>query len=698
MRLLRRHWRKIGAGLAALAALAALDLTFPPDLARAQLLSTVVTDADGRILHPFLAADGRWRLPAEPAEVDARYLTLLKAYEDQRFDSHPGVDLLAVLRAGGQLVTSGHIVSGASTLTMQTARLLNPGHTRGLGAKAAQALRALQLERRFSKERILQIYLALAPFGGNLEGVRAASLAYFGKEPAQLTLGQAALLVALPQSPERLRPDRHPDAAKGGRDKVLRLLAERGAISAKARDEALGEPVPTARRPMPTRAPHLAVALAAAAPRGHVIHTEIAGTLQDTLESLARREQAALDDGRGSTNLAFIVVENDSRAVRAYVGNANPRGRAGFIDLARAIRSPGSTLKPFVYAIGFDDLVAHPLTQIEDRPTLFGDYEPRNFDRGYQGTVTFADALRYSLNVPAVALLDRIGPARFAAKLANAGIPLTFPKGVAGPSLPLVLGGVGTTLADLVTLYASLSDDGIVRPLNIRHDRPARARAVPLFGPAAAWYVRDVLIDNPLPEGWGEGRGLMRRPIAFKTGTSYGFRDAWSIGVSGRYTVGVWVGRPDGSTRPGAIGRNTAAPLLLSIFDLLPPEAAARPAPPKGAIVAHNNEELPRALRRFAVNRAAGSGARAPAQPLEIAFPPNGATVALPDSGTDLSLRAEGGHGTLFWVVDGTPLDRTATESRRASWAPQGPGYARVTVIDQTGKSASSIVKLVSAP
>lgn len=684
--------------LAALTVLAALDLLFPPDLSRAQMLSTVVTDEKGRILHPFLSADDRWRLPADPAMVDARYLALLKTYEDKRFGHHPGVDPLAALRAAAQLASSGRIVSGASTLTMQSARLLDPGPTRGLGAKIGQSLRALQLERRLSKDEILQIYLTLAPFGGNLEGVRAAALAYFGKEPRHLTLAEAALLVALPQSPERLRPDRHPEAARAGRDKVLRLLAERGTITLTERDEALDDPVPTARRAMPRRAPHLSMALASRSPRGGVIRTEIDGVLQAALEGLARREQAALDDGRGRVNLALIVLENDGRAVRAYIGNADPNGRSGYVDLARAVRSPGSTLKPFVYAVAFDDLAAHPMTLMEDRPTLFGDYAPRNFDRGYQGTVSLADALRYSLNVPAVALLDRIGPARFSAKLAHAGIGLRYPRTAGGPSLPLVLGGVGTRLTDLVTLYASLAEDGIVRPLNMRHDRPVHQRAVPLIGPVAAFYVRDALLDSPLPEGWGEGRGLTRRPIAFKTGTSYGFRDAWSIGVSERYTVGVWVGRPDGSTRPGSIGRDTAAPILLSVFDLLPPESRARPSAPKGAIMAASSEALPRALRRFTVDRAAGSGLRAPAQPLEIAFPPNGATVVLPDEGRDLALRAEGGRGALFWVINGAPLDRARAQGRRAYWTPDGPGYSRVTVIDADGKSASSIVKLVEAP
>ena len=691
---LLRHRCKIGAALSVILAFVALDLLFPPDLSRARQLSTVVTDKDGQTLHPFLAVDGRWRLPAEAATVDSRYLTLLKAYEDKRFESHWGIDVFAVLRAAGQLAANGRVVSGASTLTMQTARLLGPG-AHGLGAKLTQSVHALQLERRFSKTEILRLYLTLAPFGGNLEGVRAASLAYFGKEPKHLTLAETALLVALPQSPERLRPDRHAAAAKAGRDKVLRLLAERGAITAKERDEAMSDPLPAARRAMPRHAPHLAVALSAATPRGAVIRTEIDGALQIALEGLARREQAALDDGQGSTNLAMLVVEERDRAVRAYVGNANPQGRAGYVDLVRAIRSPGSALKPLVYAVAFDDLIAHPKTQIEDRPTLFGDYEPRNFDRGFQGTVTLAEALQFSLNVPAVALLDRVGPARFAAKLADAGTALHFPHGVTGPSLPLVLGGVGTTLGDLVTLYAALGEGGIVRPLNYRHDRPSHERAVALVGPVAAWYVRDALLDSPLPGGWGEGRGLTRRPVAFKTGTSYGFRDAWSIGVSGRYTVGVWVGRPDGSTRPGAIGRNTAAPLLLSVFDQLPPESAARPLPPKGAIIAQSSEDLPRALRRFAVNRAAGSGARGPAQPLEIAFPPPGATVALPEEGGTLSLRAEGGHGALFWTVDGAPLARGKMDGRRALWTPEGPGYSRVTVIDADGKSASAMIRLV---
>lgn len=688
-----RGWHcGVGAALAALLLFAALDHLLPPDLTRARDLSIVVTDAGGGVLRPFLAKDQRWRLRADVPAVDGRYLTLVKTYEDRRFDRHWGVDPFAVLRAAGQLAGSGHVVSGASTITMQTARLLEP-RPRDLGSKIIEAFRAVQLELRYSKREILGMYLTLAPFGGNLEGVRAASLAYFGKEPAHLTLSEAALLVALPQSPERLRPDRHPDAARAGRDKVLARLVEEGTITPRDAREAMEDAVPAQRLPLPLRAPHLSRALSVAAAPGARIETTIDGELQSALETMARREAGLESDGM---NLAILVVENATRKIKAYVANANFNGPAGHVDLVRAVRSPGSTLKPFVYGMAFDDLAAHPLTVIEDRARMFGDYAPRNFDRGFQGTITLADALRYSLNVPAVAMLDRVGPPRFSARLQGAGAHLYFPGRLAGPSLPMILGGVGITLKDLTMLYAGLAEGGIVRPLTVRPGaKPDPAGK--LFGPVAAWYVRDILIDSPLPEGFGQARGLKRRPIAFKTGTSYGFRDAWSVGVSGAYTVGVWVGRPDGSTRPGHIGRNAAAPLLLKVFDKLPAEPFARPAPPPDALVVGATRDLPRALQNFAVNRSAGSGARAAAAPLEIAFPPDGATVALPHTDDRLfTFRAAGGRGTLYWMVNDQPVDTAQITGRRAYWQAPGPGFARVTVIDAAGDQASATVRFVN--
>ncbi|HMK68847.1 MAG TPA: penicillin-binding protein 1C, partial [Stellaceae bacterium] len=437
-------------------ALALLDRADPPDFARVEHASVVVVDREGAILRAFETDDGAWRLPTTAADVDPRYLRLLRTYEDRRFDEHGGVDVLALLRAGGQLASHGRIVSGASTLTMQAARLLEP-EPRSIGAKLHQILRALQIEERLDKAEILRIYLTLAPFGGNLEGVRAASLAYFGKEPAHLTLGEAALLVALPQSPERLRPDRHPEAARAARAKVLERLREHGDISASEAEEAMAEPLPQARLAFPFRAPHLAQELAAKAAPGGVIATSIDGHLQRALETLARREVERFDDDAG---LAVVVVENRSRAVLAYLGSADFFGRSGQIDLARAKRSPGSALKPFIYGLAFDDRAIHPASMIDDEPVRFGDYSPRNFDRDFQGTVSVRVALQQSLNVPAVQLLDRVGPVRFVADLRAAGAGIGFRRLVGTPSLSVALGGLGINLADLTMLYASLPNGG----------------------------------------------------------------------------------------------------------------------------------------------------------------------------------------------------------------------------------------------
>ncbi len=692
--MVRRHPGVTNAGAAAallMFAFATADRLFPPPTTRSGDLSVTVVDRQGHMLRPFLARDGIWRLPIQPSAVDPNYLRLLKAYEDRRFDDHWGVDPLAVARALGQLAGTGRVVSGASTLTMQTARLMAPGR-RGVVAKLVQTARAVQLEARASKADILGLYLTLAPFGGNLEGVRAASLAYFGKEPGSLTVGEAALLVALPQSPEALRPDRHPDAARKGRDKVLARLAARGVITREHAEEAMAEPVPNARVALPFRAPHVAERLARNAPPGAILRTGIDGALQAGLEALAKREAASYPD---NANLALLVVDNETRTVRAVVGNSDFWGRNGQLDLTRAVRSPGSALKPFVYGMIFDDFAGHPATLIEDRPTLFGDYAPRNFDRGYQGTVSLRQALQLSLNVPAVALLDRIGPARFASRLNTAGASLRFPPGVVGPALPLILGGVGITLEDLTTLYVGLAHDGRVAPLRWLETGSEPVRDVALFSPVAAYYVRDALIGSPLPDGWSAARGIQRRPVAFKTGTSYGFRDAWALGVSPRFTVGVWVGRPDASTRPGSYGRNAAAPVLLRVFDLLPSEPDVAPPAPDGAMAALSADDLPRALQRFHIGRVASLAQPDPRRKLAIAFPPDGASVSLPDSGADdtLALRAVGGSGRLFWLVDGAPL--APSEGRRAFWHPDGQGFARITVIDDAGAQASANVRLL---
>jgi penicillin-binding protein 1C len=679
----------LAVGTAALlaGALAALDRAFPPDLARAAPVSTIVVDREGRLLRGFTTADGKWRLAARAADVDPAYLAMLVAYEDRRFFAHPGVDPLALLRAAAQGLHAGHVVSGGSTLTMQVARLLER-RPRDMASKAIEILRALQLERRFSKDEILSLYLTLAPFGGNIEGVRAASLAWFGKEPARLTPGEAALLVVMPQSPERTRPDRDPAAARAARDKMLRVLAARGALAPAAAAEAMQEPAPRGRLALPFHAPHLAESLRAAAPPGARVATTLDRALQEQVESLARRERAFFGDGG---NLAILVVETATRAVRAWVGGADFAAEAGQVDLARARRSPGSALKPFLYALAFDEGWLHPETRIADGPTRFGDFAPRNFDRGFQGEVSARAALQLSLNVPAVALLDRLGAPRFVHALGAAGAALDYDRRILDtPGLPVILGGVGVSLADLTMLYAALGDDGRARPLRLRDDVPPAAAdlGAVFVEPRAARWTREILAGVPPPEPWAQ-RGAARA-IAYKTGTSYGFRDALALGLSQRWTVGVWVGRADGTPRPGQYGRSVAAPILFKAFDLLPqevaPESVSRPAPPPPG--------LARLVARGAEDRPWDDGAR----PLAILFPPDGATVELERIDGELvplALKAEGGRGRLSWIVDGQPLGAAARSDAR-SVTPDGEGFLRLVVRDETGASAQSRIRVVT--
>jgi penicillin-binding protein 1C len=689
---MKRSWLRLSLAMFAAigAALALADRADPPDLARYENLSPEVVARDGTLLRPFLTKDGTWRLKTTPRDVDPRYLALLEAYEDRRFDSHFGVDPLAMARAAVQLVRAGHVVSGGSTLTMQAARLLEP-RPRGIVSKIFQMLRALQLEERYSKDQILSIYLTLAPFGGNLEGVRAASLAYFGKEPRALDLSQVALLVALPQSPARKRPDRHGLAAKAGRDKVLARMIAEGAVTASDARLAGREGVTSLRLAMPLIAPHLAQEVVRRGPAPGRIVTTIDAPLQSALERMVLREKPYLEDG-GS--LAIVVVENATRDVLAYVGGTGYWGRSGQIDLAQRVRSPGSALKPFIYGLAFDDLILHPATMMQDAPMTFGDYAPRDFEGVFQGSVTASDALRMSLNVPAVMVLDRIGPLRFSLALGNAGARLAYPSRDAAPSLPIALGGLGISLADMTMLYAGIAEGGTVKPLRLLASAPA-GQSHRLFGPVAAYYLRQILAGAALPDGWAMGQGLARsRTIAFKTGTSYGFRDAWSVGFSNDYTIGVWVGRADGAPSAGRIGRAAAAPILLQTFELLPADRRPEPSPPAGTLMVSSTDQLPEGLRVFTRDSE-------PAQRLQttnipppsIAFPPNGAVVPLPAStaGT-IVLKAEGGREPLTWLINGALLGSYGRFDS-VVFEPQGEGVARVTVVDAQGRSDTAKIR-----
>lgn len=521
----------------------------------------VVVAADGTPLWRFADENGIWRYPVTIAEVSPRYLEALINYEDRFFWDHPGINPFAILRAGWQDLRSGEVISGGSTLTMQVARLLDP-HPRTFGGKVRQVWRAMQLEWHLSKEQILTLYLNRAPFGGTLQGVGAASWAYLGKSPAQLSYSDAALLAVLPQAPSRLRPDRWPERAEAARNKVLHRMAEQGVWTQKQVNESLEEPVWLAPRQMPQLAPLFSRYLAGRT-RDPKISTTLDAALQRQLEELALNWKGQLPP---RSSLALLVVDHTTMAVRGWVGSADIRddSRFGHVDMVTAIRSPGSVLKPFVYGMALDEGLIHPSSLLQDVPRRFGDYRPGNFDTGFHGPVSMSQALVRSLNLPAVQVLDAYGPKRFAARLRNVGLDLRFPVG-SEPNLSLILGGGGARLDQMVAAYSAFARHGRAAQLRVQPGQPLVDR--PLLSPGAAWIIRRILAGEALPQPDSSLPAVV--PLAFKTGTSYGYRDAWAIGLNSRYLIGVWTGRPDSTPVAGQFGLGSAVPLLNQVNNLL---------------------------------------------------------------------------------------------------------------------------------
>lgn len=660
----------------------------PLPLAKAREVSTTVVDRNGKLLRAYAMASGRWRLPVDARTgVDPGYLKLLMAYEDRRFRSHAGVDALALARAAFQLVTRGHIVSGGSTITMQLARLIEPRRERSLSAKLHQMVRALEIERQLNKDQILDLYLALAPFGGNLEGIRSASIAYFGKEPRRLSLAESALLVALPQSPENRRLDRYPEVARAARDRVPDRMVEDGQVSPEDAAQAKATPVPRMRKPMPILAPHSSDQAVATTKGKAVIRLTLDAALQKNLESLVRDRAIALGP---DISMAVVAVDNASGDVLARVGSPDyfDVRRAGQVDMTRAVRSPGSTLKPFIYGLAFEDGFVHPESLIDDRPVRFGSYAPENFDMTFQGTVPVRKALQLSLNVPAVVLLDRVGASRLSSRLKQAGASLVLPKDEV-PGLAMGLGGVGVTLQDLVVLYGGLARLGSTRPLREILDGADDQRdPMRLMDQVAAWQVGNVLMGTPPPENAAHNR------IAFKTGTSYGYRDAWSVGFDGRLTIGVWVGRPDGAPVPGLVGRTAAAPILFDAFARTGKLPMPLPKPPKGVLLA-SNAKLPLPLRRF---RPVGDLVRTGSeQAPHIQFPLNGSRIDVSGSAgapsAAMPVKVAGGVLPMTMLVNGVSVGEIDGRRQRLV-DPPGPGFVRLTVMDATGAADTVVVRI----
>lgn len=526
-------------------------------------MARVVLAADGTPLWRFADHNGVWRYPVRIDQVSPYYIEALLGYEDRWFYRHPGINPLAIVRAAWQNFSGGRVVSGGSTLSMQVARLLDP-HPRTFRGKLRQVWRTLQLEWHLSKDEILSLYLNRAPFGGTLEGVAAASWAYLGKSPKHLSRAEAALLAVLPQAPSRLRPDRHPQRAQAARDKILQRLQQFKVWPEAAIKDAMQEGVWLAPRDEPSLAPLLARRLNHAKSPA-LIETTLDANLQRRLEDMLLGWRARLP---ARTSAAIIVVEHSTMAVQAYLGSLDMQDteRFGHVDMVQALRSPGSTLKPFLYGLALDEGLIHSESLLQDVPRRVGDYRPGNFSQGFSGPVSASQALARSLNLPVVQLLEAYGPKRFAAELRSAGIPLLLPQG-SEPNLALILGGVGTRLEHLVSGFSAFARQGKVAQLRFQPQQAVQEKI--LMSPGAAWIVRRILAGQRRPDVDPRAQLVERAPLAWKTGTSYGFRDAWAVGVSSRYLIGVWIGRPDGTPVPGQFGLASATPLLLQVHDVM---------------------------------------------------------------------------------------------------------------------------------
>ena len=639
--------------------------------------SVEVLDRHGDLLRAYTVADGRWRLGVLVSQVDPGFVAALLAYEDKRFYDHPGVDMRALGRAVAQAIWNGHVVSGGSTLTMQVARLLEEGGTGAVAGKLRQMRVALALERRLNKDQILQLYLQLAPYGGNLEGIRAATLSYFGKEPQRLTPAETALLVAIPQSPEYRRPDRSVERATNARDRVLARAQKDGLIDADQAAAARTEIVPGERRAFPAFAPHMSDRALAEDTAAVVHQLTLDRNLQKALERLA----ADVVSGQGERlQVAIVVADHRSGEILASIGSAafQSDARQGFIDMTRAIRSPGSTLKPLVYGLAFDEGLAHPETLIDDKPTDFNGYQPQNFDKQFLGTIRIRDALQQSRNIPVVALTNAMGPAKLLASLDKSGVAYDLPGGQ--PGLAIALGGIGVTLEDMVQLYATIARGGVSLPLTHVMDG-TRAEGQRVLSATSAWQLGDILAGLAPPPGAPANR------LAYKTGTSYGHRDAWAIGFDGRHVIGIWMGRPDGTPVPGAFGADLAAPVLFQAFARLKPALDPQPAPPPATLLV-NNAQLPQPLQKFRSRSAAfEADVDAPA----VAFPPDGSEVELLPEG--LMVRVRGGTAPFTWLADGVPVV-VAFGARETILNALGKGFVTLSVIDANGRSARSVIRL----
>jgi penicillin-binding protein 1C len=581
-------WKVAGVAVLMLVAVFLLDLLFP--LPPAPRYSPIVLAADGSVLHAYLNPTQKWRMKTELAEITPALQQAIINKEDRYFRYHFGVNPVAIMQAAGRNIFYKGRTTGASTITMQVARLLEPKE-RTFGNKLKEMLRAMQLEAHYSKAEILQLYLNLVPYGGNIEGVKSAALLYFQQPPDYLSLAQTVTLAIIPNQPRVLVLGKNNDRILAERNRWLRQFQQQHLFPNQDIEDAINEPLDAQRHTAPTLAPHLARRLVSRFPGQPIIHSTLRRNPQAKAEDLTKNYVRRLRES-GITQAAVLVVNNHTRAVEAYVGSADFQDNAssGQVDGVRAIRSPGSTLKPFLYALAVDRGIITPKLKLPDVPTNFSGFRPENFDKSCAGEVTVERALTYSLNIPAVRVLAEVGVPIFTDKLREAGFK-SVAKAAPRLGLSTILGGCGATLEELTGLYAALADGGNYQPLHNTapveqpNSTPNTQPSTLLVSPAAAFLITDILAQRTrpdLPMGYQNSRHLPK--IAWKTGTSYGRRDAWSIGYNQDYTIGVWVGNFSGQGSPALTGADVASPLLFDLFNTLAYNSPNRWAVPPVAL------------------------------------------------------------------------------------------------------------------
>lgn len=652
-----RRWRRPGSQYRRLAQATGLliCLTFgiawfvAPSTEGLHTSGRVIYGRHGHVLAMFLGPKQEWQFPTKAGAVSPIMRRILVAVEDRYFTWDPGINPFAIIRATGQMIVAGHVISGASTITMQVTRMLHP-LPRTLPVKIEEAVQAIALFEHDTKSQIMSMWLSLAPEGGNIEGIEAAAHAWFRESPKTLGPAQAAFLIMMVRNPVALNPLTHPRAARTTRNAILRECYERGVISSGALRYALATPLPNHLNAMPLASPQALVRLRSGT------KSTISGPLDDALAHLANRELQALEP---SETIAILVASVRTGGIRAlYAGDWGDSRRKGYVDLTRAIRSPGSALKPFLYGLSFEAGLARPTTAVADFPQSFGSYEPNDYDDRYLGVVTATTALRRSLNVPAVDLIDAYGPVRFAAHLAAAGAPLTLPRG-ASPALSLALGGAGISMRRLVALYRALAYNGLVERLHIvAHKRHQLRR---LLSPHAAHEVSAIL-DRPFPFGGPSG-------VAWKTGTSAGNRDDWAVGYDTRDVAAVWIGQPDGGALPDSTAL-AAIPILARVFSLLP--RAPLPVQPPS---------LPLTLRARPLGRLLEIATPAPRSRLLVGWP--------------VTIRMIGGRRPFHFLIDGRAL-RSNPALRSVHWLPPAIGFYKLSVLDAQGHRVERHLRVVA--